>query len=245
MRAFEQRFGLPGIVRPSYGLSEATLAVTCVRPGEPLSIDRTGNVACGPPLPGVELRIVDAGGSDVPPGEPGEIQVRGDSLFSGYFDDAPGDTRGAADGWLATGDWGRLGPAGELFVLGRRRNLLKHGGASYAPRELEEAAESVAEVGAAAAICLARDAQPGAVLVVVVEAADPAAGSADAIAWGVANAVRREVGLPLGEVLVVLPGTLPRTDSGKLRHAELRRALAAGELAPERVLAGRADGWSE
>lgn len=245
LRAFEERFDLPGIVRPAYGLSEATLAVTCVRPGEPLSIDRSGNVACGRPLPGVELAIVDPQGAECPAGEPGEIFLRSASLFSGYFDGAPGDTRETTGGWLATGDWGRLGPAGELFVLGRRRNLLKHGGATYAPRELEDAAESVHEVGAAAAISLAREAHAGSVLVVVVEALDPAAASAEDIAWKVAGAVRGEVGIAPGEVLVVAPGTLPRTEGGKLRHAELRRALAAAELAPERVLSGRVDGWSE
>lgn len=245
LRAFEQRFDLPGVVRPAYGLSEATLAVTCVLPGEPLSIDRSGNVACGRPLPGVELAIVDPRGAECPPGEPGEILVRSESLFSGYFDASPGDTRETTGGWLATGDWGHLGPAGELFVLGRRRNLLKHGGATYAPRELEEAAESLTGVAAAAAISLAREAQVGGVLVVVVEATDPSPGSADEIAWQVAGAVRREVGIAPGEVLVVTPGTLPRTESGKLRHAELRRALAAAELPPERVLSGRADGWAE
>ncbi|MEO8197568.1 MAG: AMP-binding protein [Thermoanaerobaculia bacterium] len=243
--AFECRFNLPGIVRPAYGLSEATLAVTCVRPGEPLTVDRSGEVSCGRPLPGVEVAIVDSRGAECPPGEPGEILVRSASLFSGYFDAAPSATRPTSGGWLATGDGGRLGPAGELFVLGRRRNLLKHGGATYAPRELEEAAETVREVSGAAAISLARDARPGALLVLVVEAADAVREAADDLAWQVAGAVRREVGIAPGEVLVVTPGTLPRTESGKLRHAELRRALAAAELAPERVLSGRAEGWSE
>ena len=143
IRAFESRFDLPGIVRPAYGLSEATLAVTAVAPGEPLEVDATGNVSCGRPLPGFELRLVDAAGAECAAGAPGEILVRSASLFSGYFEAAGPDRGLLRDGWLTTGDWGRLGAHGELYVLGRRRNLLKHGGATYAPRELEDAAIEV------------------------------------------------------------------------------------------------------
>lgn len=246
--AFEARFGLAGIVRPAYGLAEAMLAVTCARPGEPLATDPAGNVSCGRPLPGVAVRIVDERGAESGPGEPGEIRVRSASLFSGYFDDAPGDTRILEDGWLATGDWGRLGPGGDLFVLGRRRNLLKHGGATIAPRELEEAAESVDGVAAAAALALGRPERgdpKASVLVVVVEASRPIGARPDDLARDVAAAIRRAMGLLPGEVLVVEPGTLPRTDNGKLRHAELRQALASATLPPDRVLAGRLDGWSD
>ena len=243
IRAFEERFDLGGIVRPGYGLAEATLTVTWVRPGEALAIDPAGNVSCGRPLPGTAVQIVDEHGVERSPGELGEIRIRSASLFSGYFDGAPGDTRILDDGWLATGDWGRLGPDGDLFVLGRRRNLLKHGGATYAPSELEEAAERVAGVAAAAVLSLTRGELQGSVLVVVVEASSPVDREPDDIAREVASAVRRGIGLLPGEVLVVEPGTLPRTENGKLRHAELRRALATETLAPGRVLAGRSDGW--
>lgn len=243
IRAFEERFDLAGIVRPGYGLAEATLTVAWVRPGETLAVDPAGNVSCGRPLSGVALRIVDERGAERAPGEPGEIRVQSASLFSGYFDGSPGDTRLLDDGWLATGDWGRLGPDGDLFVLGRRRNLLKHGGATYAPRELEEAAERVGGVAAAAALALARGGQEGSVLVVVVEASHAVDREPEDLARAVAVAIRREIGLLPGEVLVVTPGTLPRTGNGKLRHAELRRALATAALAPDRLLAGRLDGW--
>ena len=245
IRAFEERFDLRGIVRPAYGLTEATLAVTCVRLGEALSVDAAGHVSCGRPLPGAAVQIVDERGVERAAGEPGEIRVQSASLFSGYFDSVPGDSRLLHDGWLATGDWGYLGPDGDLFVLGRRRNLLKHGGATYAPRELEEAAERVDGVVGAAALALVRRASGESVLMLVVEASNPVDRDPGDLARDVASAVRREIGLLPGEVLVVEPGTLPRTESGKLRHAELRRALAAEELAPERVLAGRLDGWLE
>lgn len=246
IRAFEARFDLAGIVRPAYGLAEAMLAVTCARPGEPLAVDPAGNVSCGRPLPGVAVRIVDERGIERGPGEPGEIQVQSASLFSGYFDGEPGDTRLLADGWLATGDWGRLGPGGDLFVLGRRRNLLKHGGATIAPRELEEAAETVDGVAAAAALALGRSERgdpKASVVVIVVEASSPGDVKPDDLAREVAVAVRRAIGLLPGEVLVVEPRTLPRTGNGKLRHAELRRVLASETLPADCVLAGRWNGW--
>lgn len=244
IRDFEARFGLAGIVRPAYGLAEATLTATAVRAGEAVRVDAAGNVSCGRPLPGVELRVVGARGEEPPGGAAGEIQLRSAALFSGYFGEPTG---GAVDaeGWLATGDWGRLGGDGELYVVGRRRNLLKHGGATHAPRELEEAAERVDGVLAAAAVALARGDAAGAVPVVVVEAEAAERSQAAAIAEQVAVAVRRDAGLLPAEVLVVEPGTLPRTEGGKLRHAALRAALASGELARGRLLFGRGGGWSE
>jgi fatty-acyl-CoA synthase len=246
---FERRFDLGGIVRPGYGLAESSLAVTMMRPGEPLRVDAGGHVSCGRALPGVELRIVGEGGEESAPGAPGEIHVRSGALFSGYFEAPAGDTVLVEDGWLATGDWGRLDDDDHLFVIGRRRVLLKHGGATYAPRELEEAAERVPGIAAAAAVSLARanggrDAfyRQGAVLVVEQSAR---AESPAATARGAAQAIRHDIGLLPAEVVVVVPGTLPRTESGKLRHLELRRLLASGGIPAASVLHGRIDGWRE
>lgn len=243
IRAFEAKFDLPGIVRPAYGLAEATLAVTGVRPGEPLAVDAAGNVSCGRTLPGAELRIVDDHGASSPTGQLGEIQIRTPALFSGYFEEAPGDSRWLEGGWLATGDWGHLGQDGELYVLGRRRTLLKHGGATFAPRELEEAAERTPGISAAAAITLGLPGSEGGVLVLVAEVASLESREPQERARELALSVRGEIGILPGEVILLRPGTLPRTDSGKLRHAELARLLAAAALDPGSVLAGRRDGW--
>ncbi|MGE0641338.1 MAG: AMP-binding protein [Thermoanaerobaculia bacterium] len=243
---FESRFGLPGIVRPGYGLAESTFSVTVVRPGEELVVDGRGNVSCGRPLPGVELAIVGPDGDELPPEQEGEIWVRSAALFSGYFG-ADGDENALTpDGWLATGDWGRTDARGELFVRGRRRVLIKHGGATYAPRELEEAAESVPGVVGSAAVALARCELPEAHgIVLVVESALEAPDLAAGVAEQVARAVRSQVGLFPKEVLVVRERTLPRTASGKIRHVEVRRSIACAELPGPSVLHGLADGWVE
>jgi acyl-CoA synthetase (AMP-forming)/AMP-acid ligase II len=73
--AFEERFGVAGVLRPGYGLAEATLGVTCLLPGEPLRVDGRGNVSCGRPFPGVEVRIAPRARPGGEVGEVGECEV--------------------------------------------------------------------------------------------------------------------------------------------------------------------------
>ncbi|HEX5761488.1 MAG TPA: AMP-binding protein, partial [Thermoanaerobaculia bacterium] len=226
--AFEKRFGVPGVVRPGYGLAEATLGVTCLVPGEPLRCDAHGNVSCGAALPGVEVRI--AAESD----GTGEILVRGANVFAGYFD-APAATREALrGGWLHTGDVGRLDAGGHLSVLGRRRALLKRGGVPLAPRELEEAAEGVPGVRVAAAVGVPPEPEGATESIVVAIEGDPVGPAPAELAAATSDAVAAAVGFAPDAVVVLAPRTLPRTPNGKLRHQALRRALVEGELASSR-----------
>jgi len=217
IEAFERRFHLHGVIRPGYGLAEATLGVTSVRAGEPLRSDPRGNVSTGRPLQAVEVRI-ESGGEDA-----GEILVRGPGVFSGYFDAPDASAETLRGGWLHTGDIGRLDERGELVVLGRRRAMLKRGGAALAPRELEETAQSVEGVRIAAAIGL-----PGTPtsmteeIVVVVEAE----GNVPGLSERVAEAVERAIGFAPDRVVVQPPRTIPRTANGKIRHAMLRDQLS-------------------
>ena len=113
-------------------------------------------------------------------------------------------------------------------MLARKRALLKRGGAPLAPRELEEAAERVSGVRAAAAVGLppASDASTEAIaLVIETEAADPAG-----LAAAAAAAVEEALGFAPDEVLVVAPRTIPRTPNGKVRHAHLRASLLEGQV---------------
>jgi len=223
--AFEQRFGISDVVRPAYGLAEATLGVTWVRPGEPLCVDVHGNVACGRPGPGIEVRI------DGPPGEPGEILVRGVSVFAGYFDADEASREALRGGWLHTGDIGSLDAGGNLYVLGRKRALLKRGGAPLAPRELEEVAEQVPGVRLAAAVALpAGEGGASEEIVVVVETETPTVASPSALAAAVSAAVAAAVGFAPEVLLVLAPRSIPRTPNGKVRHGVLRQSLAQGDI---------------
>jgi fatty-acyl-CoA synthase len=222
---FERRFSLEHVVTPAYGLGEATLGVTTTRPGEELTVDGRGNVACGRPFPGVEVRA----GRSVD--DPDEILVRGETVFAGYFD-APEETalklRG---GWLHTGDSGYLDADGRLFVLGRRAGMIKRGGALIAPRELEEAALRVDGVRVTAAVAVPSPRGRGAETIVVAVEADRTDGRPEEeIARAVSEQVVAALGFAPDRVLVVAPRTIPRTENGKIRHQRMAELVEAAAL---------------
>jgi acyl-CoA synthetase (AMP-forming)/AMP-acid ligase II len=129
----EALYGLP--LQNGYGLTETT-AVVCQT-----NLDEwRHDTSVGRPLPGVRIRIADEAGGDVAAGESGEILVYGPNVFPGYFRDPEG-TRAAfaSDGGFRTGDLGRRDPAGDLFVTGRLKDLIKCGGFSVVPADVETA----------------------------------------------------------------------------------------------------------
>lgn len=136
-----------------YGLTETSTTVTAT-PGD-ATLDQRAR-ASGMPMPGVELRILDPDtGRDLPPDAPGEILVRYYGLMTGYYKQ-PGATAEALDaaGWLHTGDMGLLRPDGHLRYLGRYKDLIKVGGESVSPAEIEHLLlrmEGVAEIAVVAA----------------------------------------------------------------------------------------------
>jgi fatty-acyl-CoA synthase len=220
IEAFEQRFGLRDVVVPAYGLAEATLGVTGVRPGEGLRSDERGNLSSGRPFPGIELRLDEADGRR-------EILIRGDVVFAGYFDEEDATRAVLRDGWLHTGDTGHIDSDGHLYVLGRSKAMLKRGGAVLAPRELEEAVQHVPGVKLAAAVGVPSD---GTEEIVLVVESDVPADETSALATNVAQAIRRAVGFVPERVLIVRPRAIPRTANGKIRHGALRDALIEGSL---------------
>jgi O-succinylbenzoic acid--CoA ligase len=134
--------GVP--VLTTYGLTEACSQVTT----QPLGTSNRGELGSGRPVRGVELRLVgEDGDSDAPSGRSGTVEVRGATLFSGYLgsDSAPSSRSWdpfTADGWLRTGDVGRLDEDGFLHVLGRRDEMITSGGEKVHPQAVEEALES-------------------------------------------------------------------------------------------------------
>lgn len=227
--SFEERFGVPGVIRPGYGLAEATLGVTCLRPGEQLRCDTRGNVSCGRPFPGVEVRITS--GSDEEPGTVGEILVRGPAVFSGYFDEPEASSEVLRDGWLHTGDTGAVDADGHLYVFARKRALLKRGGAPLAPRELEEPVERLPGVRCAAAVGLPPATDSASEEIVLAVELDPSEGcSPSQLAAAAAAAVEVVTGFAPESVVVLAPRTIPRTANGKVRHQETRRRLLEGDF---------------
>jgi acyl-CoA synthetase (AMP-forming)/AMP-acid ligase II len=215
---------------PAYGMAEASLAVTMVPPEErwrATTADQDGPevVSCGVPLRGLEVRAPAAGDG------PGPIQVRGASLLDGYLGQEGSPLDG--DGWLATGDLGFLS-GGELHVVGRADDVLVIAGRKLAPEPLEAAAAANEAVrpGSCAAI---PDGSGGFVLVAERRRASGRADLREVCRW-----IRRELSVRRGAaptaVLIVSPGSIPRTASGKLQRRRLGQLRLRGELAVETEL---------
>jgi acyl-CoA synthetase (AMP-forming)/AMP-acid ligase II len=124
------------LVITAYGLTEAVVVTMCRSGDSAETISRTS----GSPTAGFEVRIADGEGNSLPPGEEGEIQVRGPNLMLGYLDD-PEATRAAIDpeGWFHTGDVGRLDELDNLTITVRLKDLITVGGFNVYPAEVENA----------------------------------------------------------------------------------------------------------
>jgi len=246
LRRFVARFarwGLrPEALTPVYGLAEATLAVTfsdwrrsfrttcfdrdALADGRVVPADDGVElVGVGQPLPGVDL--------DVPLGAVGPVRVRGPSIMAGYLCQPERSAATIVDGWLDTGDLGFLHD-GELYVCGRTKDVVILRGRNYAPNEIEQALDAVPGVrpGRAAAVGHRPEDSDEERLIVFVEARDPGPD----LARRCQEAILGTTGLDPALVVVLTPGTLPRTSSGKIRRGEtLRRWLAATLTPPEKV----------
>ncbi|WP_437329231.1 fatty acyl-AMP ligase [Sorangium sp. So ce381] len=249
LRAFLRRFGERGLrpesILPSYGMAEATLAITFSDLKAPLTTDRVDAkamqagkarpanggaslelVSCGRPLPCHELIIAGPDGSPLGPREVGEIWVRGPSVAAGYFNEPEATEAAFGGGWLRTGDLGYT-VAGEVYLCGRSKDLIILGGKNYFPQDIERIAssvEGVREGHCVAFSCLTAEGAERAI--VVAEAKRSVAGVAQAIT----QAVRAQLGVQLSEVALIKRGTLAKTSSGKVRRREMKRRFEAGEL---------------
>lgn len=131
IHAFKEKFHAD--VLEGYGLSEAAPIVSRHIRGETI---KPGSV--GVPIPGVEIKIVDDDGNELPRGDVGELIVRGDSITPGYFQNVEETRRVLRDGWLFTGDMAKMDEDGYLFIVDRKKDLIIRGGFNLYPRDVEE-----------------------------------------------------------------------------------------------------------
>ena len=142
---FEARYGFPLI--EGYGLSEGTCASTINPVAGPR---RSGTV--GIAFPGQQIRIVDAGGTEVPTGVDGEVLITGPNVMRGYLARPDETARVIIDGWLHTGDVGHLDTEGYLTLVGRSKDMIIRGGENIYPKEIEDVLTSDATVLEAAVV---------------------------------------------------------------------------------------------
>jgi long-chain acyl-CoA synthetase len=150
---FERRFG--GRILEGYGLTEASPVVSAHRVS---SVRKLGSV--GPPIPGVEVAILDDADRPVAAGEVGEVCVRGANVMQGYYRLPDETARTLRGGWLHTGDMGRLDGDGYLYIVERKKDLIIRGGFNIYPREVEEVLYAHPAVAEAAVVGM-RDALMG------------------------------------------------------------------------------------
>jgi long-chain acyl-CoA synthetase len=131
LRGFEQAFGCT--VLEGYGLSETSPVASFNhrdRERKPGSI--------GTPVAGVEMKVVDDAGQELPQGEVGEIVIRGHNVMKGYWNRPDATAETIVDGWLRTGDMAKVDEDGYFFIVDRKKDMIIRGGLNVYPREIEE-----------------------------------------------------------------------------------------------------------
>ncbi len=245
----------PSAFLPSYGLAEATLAVTIMPPGEGIEVELVEEtelsggeaandrpqryraiVNCGKPVRGMTVEIREEDGTVLPEKAIGKIWTTGSSLMTGYFRDQDATDACMADGWLDTGDMGYLSN-GYLYVVGRAKDMIIINGKNHWPQDIEWAVEQLPGFKqgdiAAFAITTPGGEETPAVLVHCRTSDDVARAQ---LREDIRERVRAVTGMNC-VVELVPPRTLPRTSSGKLSRSKARNLYLAGEIVPYAIAA--------
>lgn len=244
---------------PSYGLAEATLAVSIMPPGEGIVVELVeetqlsggahggakGNrrpqrfraiVNCGKPVKDMEVQIREEDGTPLPERAIGKVWCRGPSVMVGYFRDPESTAACMHDGWLDTGDMGYMSD-GYVYIVGRAKDMIIINGKNHWPQDIEWAVEQLPGFKqgdiAAFAITTPGGEETPAVLV-------QCRTSDDAERQKLREEIRERVRTVTGMncvVELIPPRTLPRTSSGKLSRAKARNLYLNGEIKPYDIAA--------
>jgi fatty-acyl-CoA synthase len=237
---------------PVYGLAEASVALTVPPLGRPCRIDRVDRarlaagvawpapeaessalrfVACGRPIPGHEVRIVDDAGQPLGERVQGRIEFRGPSITAGYFRNPEATRAARREGWWDSGDLGYRAD-GDLFVTGRRKDLVIKAGQNLYPQEVEEIVGEVPGIrkGCVAAFGVPDPATGTERLVVVAETRETGAVRREHLRAQAVSRVVAALGVPPDAIVLGPPGAVLKTSSGKIRRGATRDAYLDGTL---------------
>jgi long-chain acyl-CoA synthetase len=217
MRGFEEAFRCK--VLEGYGLSESSPVASFNHPDRER---KPGSI--GTPIEGVEMKVVDDDGKDVDQGEVGEIVIKGHNVMTGYWgrDDATAET--IVDGWLHTGDMGRVDEDGYFFIVDRKKELIIRGGYNVYPREIEEVLYEHPDVREAAVVGVPDD-EMGEEVGAAVALKDGASVSPEELR----DYVREQVAAYKYPRRVWLVDDLPKGPTGKI----LKREISAPDDGPD------------
>ncbi len=219
------------VMTQGYGQTEAPMLIAHLRPedhyrdgvpgGAVADDDRLAS--CGKPTPFVRVGIMDEAGALLAPGAVGEIVVRGDIVMQGYYRDASATAEALRDGWLHTGDVGRIDPEGFLHIVDRRKDMIITGGFNVYSAEVEQVILGLPGVQDCAVIGVPDSTWGEAVKAVV----QPLPGAAlDAAA--IIAACRPQLGGVKTPKTVEIWPDLPRSPAGKILKREIRQQFWAG-----------------
>ncbi len=203
------------IVLTGYGLTESSGTVSICAADD--SIEKVA-MTSGRPIPGVELRSVDAQGRDVPPGTPGEILVRGFNIMKGYLDDPKATAEAIdADGWFRTGDIGIIDEEGYVRITDRAKDMFIVGGFNCYPAEIEELLLEHPGIAQVAVVGVPDERMGEVAKAYVVLRPGAQLTEAELIAWS-----RKAMANYKVPRSVEFVSTLPTTASGKVQRFQLR-----------------------
>ena len=261
---FGRRFAPYGFhseaLTPVYGLAECSVGLAFPPSGRGPLIDRVQRASftytgcavpaafdeipalsfasCGRPLPGHEVRIVDASGNEVDERQEGRLEFRGASATRGYFNNPQATSQLFREGWLDSGDRGYIA-GGEVFLTGRVKDIIIRGGRNIYPHEVEEA---VSEIPGVRKGCVVLFGSPDPTtgteqLVILAETRECGQRERQQLREAITTAIVKVLGEPADQVVLVPPRTILKTSSGKLRRAATRTLFESG-LAGEHRRAG-------
>ncbi len=235
---------------PSYGLAEATLAVTVMPPGEGIRVELVEEerlsgrprdlskparyraiVNCGKALPGMEVEIRGENGEVKGDHQIGKVWCRGKSVMHSYFRNEEATNDCLVDGWLDTGDMGYLAD-GYLFIVGRAKDMIIINGKNLWPQDIEWAVEQLPGFNHGDIAAFSVDTENGEeapAVLVHCRVSEPE--ERLKLREQIADKVRGVTGMSC-VVELVPPRTLPRTSSGKLSRAKAKRLYLSGEIQP-------------
>ena len=218
MRAFEQKFGCE--ILEGYGLSETSPVASFNRRD---GGRKPGSI--GPPIDGVEMRVIDERGAELPHGDVGEVAIRGHNVMKGYWrqDEATAEAIDA-EGWFKTGDMAKVDEDGYFFIVDRKKDLVIRGGYNVYPREIEEVFYEHPDVREAAVIGIPHDDLGEEVAAAIALKAGGASTPAELRAF-----VKERVAAYKYPRHVWLVDELPKGPTGKI----LKREITRPDLAPK------------
>jgi long-chain acyl-CoA synthetase len=209
LHGFEEKFNVK--ILEGYGLSETSPIAVFNK----YETSRAGSV--GFPVWGIQVRVVDENGADVPVGELGEIVIRGHNIMKGYYKRPEATASAIKDGWFYSGDIGRFDAEGFLYIADRVKDMILRGGFNVYPRELEEVLMTHEAVSLCAVIGVSHAEYGEEIKAFIVKKPHASASENEIVEWCKTNMATYKY-----PRIVEFRETLPMTATGKILKRELR-----------------------